>query len=79
MALVYVGKDMIYLDNAATTKMDSRLVDVIVEYSCNNFYNPSAAYKQAFEVTNTLNKSKKKNQNTDRILFIFFRFFFSLI
>ena len=55
---------MIYLDNAATTRMDKRLVDIIADYSCNNFYNPSAAYKQAFEISNAINKSKKQLLNT---------------
>ena len=51
---------MIYFENAATTKMDRRLLEVIAEYSCDNFYNPSAAYKQGFEVLNIINKSKKQ-------------------
>lgn len=40
---------MIYLDNAATTKMFEGCVDIIKDYACNLFYNPSAGYKQAIE------------------------------
>lgn len=53
-------KKMIYFDNAATTSMDERLLDVIKEYSCYNFFNPSASYKQGFEVLNIINKSKRQ-------------------
>lgn len=66
---------MIYFDNAATTKMDRRLLEVIAEYSCDNFYNPSAAYRQGFEVLNVINKSKKQilsalnATNNDNIVF----------
>ena len=33
---------MIYLDNAATTKMNETLLDVIKDFSCERFYNASA-------------------------------------
>ncbi len=40
---------MIYLDNAATTKMFEGCADIYKEYACNLFYNPSAGYKQAIQ------------------------------
>lgn len=38
---------MIYLDNAATTKMYEECMDVYKEYACNSYYNPSALYSQS--------------------------------
>ncbi len=66
---------MIYFDNAATTRMDSRLVEVLNKYNCENFYNPSAVYKQAFKIQQELKEAKKlvlnslKANNDDNILF----------
>lgn len=36
--------NMIYLDNAATTKMDELCIDSFIKYGVENFYNPSALY-----------------------------------
>ena len=38
---------MIYLDNAATTKMYDECMDVYQKYACNLYYNPSALYSQS--------------------------------
>ncbi len=53
---------MIYLDNAATTKMYEECADIYKEYACNSFYNPSAEYRVALEI------AKKINQVRDLIL-----------
>lgn len=51
---------MIYLDNAATTKMFESSADVYREYACCNFFNPSAGYSKAREVFHQLNKVRNK-------------------
>ena len=42
---------MIYLDNAATTKMYEELLCIYKEFGTDNFFNPSALYKSALDVT----------------------------
>ena len=49
---------MIYLDNAATTKMDESLIEVYKSFSCDKFYNPSAGYSPALENSRLLNDAK---------------------
>lgn len=48
---------MIYLDNAATTKMSRRALDCIIKYAETDFYNPSAGYAPATEVKKAINES----------------------
>lgn len=48
----------IYLDNAATTKMDSELLETIQSFSCCDFYNPSAGYKQAIKNSHHLDSAR---------------------
>ena len=50
---------MIYLDNAATTKMFEDVARVMTSYSCNAFFNPSAGYTQAVAIANQLNDARK--------------------
>lgn len=54
---------MIYLDNAATTKMFERGVDIYKKYACQSFYNPSAGYNEANEVAKDLNSVREKIKN----------------
>ncbi len=49
---------MIYLDNSATTKMDEEASKVYCDYACNNFFNPSAIYKDALEVAKDIESAK---------------------
>ncbi|MCX4362443.1 MAG: cysteine desulfurase family protein [Clostridia bacterium] len=49
---------MIYLDNAATTKLDEKCLEIIKEYSLQGFYNPSALYRKAAENSNAIKKAK---------------------
>jgi len=49
---------MIYLDNAATTKMYEELVDVYKEYGCDKFFNPSSLYKKSLEIALDIRKAK---------------------
>ncbi len=51
---------MIYLDNAATTKMYEECMDVFKDYACNNFYNPSALYSQSL-IGGDLLKAARQN------------------
>ena len=51
---------MIYLDNAATTKMFEGGVDIYKKYACQSFFNPSAGYYEAISVMNDLNTVREK-------------------
>ncbi len=50
---------MIYLDNAATTKMDNECLDIIKQYSEDNYFNASAMYKQANNLHKELQAEKE--------------------
>lgn len=50
---------MIYLDNAATTKMFEKSVEVYKDYACRNFFNPSAGYKISLEISKELEQVRK--------------------
>ena len=49
----------IYLDNAATTKMDESLIEVYQRFSCQNFFNPSAGYKEAIDNSKEILNAKE--------------------
>ncbi|MBD5100088.1 MAG: cysteine desulfurase [Clostridiales bacterium] len=49
---------MIYLDNAATTQLDEKCLDIIKEYGVNEFYNPSALYRKAMESGNAIKSAR---------------------
>lgn len=49
---------MIYLDNAATTQIDEKCLDIIKEYGVNEFYNPSALYRKAMESGNAIKSAR---------------------
>lgn len=50
---------MIYLDNAATTKMDESLIEIYQSFSCEKFFNASAGYSSALENAKELSKAKE--------------------
>lgn len=54
---------MIYLDNAATTKMYEGAVDVYKKYACQSFFNPSAGYNKAIAVSKDLDKVRQQILN----------------
>ncbi|HEY8389432.1 MAG TPA: cysteine desulfurase family protein [Clostridia bacterium] len=65
---------MIYLDNAATTKMYSEVLDIYKEFGCDNFFNPSALYKQSLDVAIKIRQAKATlaqffGGNSDEIIF----------
>lgn len=49
---------MIYLDNAATTKPSESAVRAAEEYLFEKFYNPSAMYKEGYELQSELKKAR---------------------
>ncbi len=55
---------MIYLDNAATTKMFEKGVDIYKKYACQFFFNPSAGYSQAIDVRHDIDKTRQKIKDT---------------
>lgn len=50
---------MIYLDNAATTSMYKECLQVYEEYSCFNFFNPSALYCQSINPFQKVNNTRQ--------------------
>ena len=50
---------MIYLDNAATTKMYKECIDVYEKYACDLFYNPSALYSQSLIAGEVVKKARE--------------------
>ncbi len=51
---------MIYLDNAATTKMSENALKTYNDYASANFFNPSAPYKQAFKVAMEIDDARQQ-------------------
>lgn len=52
-----------YLDNAATTKMSEKCAQVMQNYACEAFYNPSAGYGLAISVAKEMATAKKSLLN----------------
>jgi len=66
---------LIYLDNAATTRVDEQVVQYMNRIMTENFYNPSALYLPAVNVSVMLNEARKNIANsigaeTDEIYFV---------
>ena len=53
------GKKIIYLDNAATTKVYESVVEKMSEYYNKEFYNPSGVYDPSQDVTKAINTSRE--------------------
>lgn len=49
---------MIYLDNAATTRVDEKTALIVKEYLSEQFYNPSALYNQAVDVARDIKTAR---------------------
>ncbi len=49
----------LFLDNASTTIADKTAIDVFVKYASEEFYNPSAEYKQSIEVSKEIEKARE--------------------
>lgn len=52
-------KDLIYLDNAATTKVRPEVVDAMVPYFTEHYGNPSSVYKFATESKNAVDDARE--------------------
>lgn len=50
---------MIYFDNAATTRTDPIALEMLQKYSIEEFYNPSALYKEAVDNQKALNEARE--------------------
>lgn len=50
---------MIYLDNAATTKLDDMAGEVMLKYACRDFYNPSAIYGKGSDMSKCVRSAKE--------------------
>ena len=64
----------IYLDNAATTKLDNIVKDYVIEILENNWANPSSPYTIGLESKKIINESRRKvskfiNAECDEIIF----------
>ena len=49
---------MIYLDNAATTKMYEEGASIYKKYACQSFFNPSAIYNPSIEISHELDLAR---------------------
>lgn len=49
---------MIYLDNAATTRLDDGCLETLKKYSCQEFYNPSALYRKAMDNSKAIKSAR---------------------
>ncbi len=51
---------MIFFDNASTTKICQAALDQMIEYSSNQYYNPSALYHESLIVSEQINNVRKE-------------------
>ena len=49
----------LFLDNASTTKVSKEAIDTYVKYSVEDFYNPSAEYKQSVLVSKKITEARE--------------------
>ena len=52
-------KNIIYLDNGATTKPDCDAINLANTFITDNYFNPSATYHEGIKVANELKQSKE--------------------
>ncbi len=69
-----MNDDIIYFDNASTTKPYGEVVDILNTYSSKYFFNPSSVYIQSQNVKKTIEDARKKlskiiNCSKDEIFF----------
>ena len=60
MKAVNSSNEIIYVDNAATTKIDDEAFDLMFDLQKNFFANPSSSYKLARSLKKILNESREK-------------------
>lgn len=66
---------MIYLDNAATTYLYEELEDILSYYNKERFFNPSARYHEAIDVSKDIKNARQKlasfiNCNSDELTYV---------
>ena len=57
------NKNTLYLDNAATTKVKQEVIDAMMPYFADFWYNPSSLYSPAVEVRSQVENSRKVAAN----------------
>ncbi|MCL2854506.1 MAG: cysteine desulfurase NifS [Defluviitaleaceae bacterium] len=68
-------KDMIYLDNAATTRIRPEVLNIMTEFLAENYANPSSIYKPARQAKAAIDKAREQVQKAigaDRPAEVFF-------
>ncbi len=55
---------MIYLDNAATTRVKEEVMEAMMPYFCEKFYNPSSVYGPSRNITKEIQEARKKIANS---------------
>lgn len=55
----FMNRPLVYLDNAATTKPDDRVIDYVKDFISTYYFNPSSAYEYGEYVRNEIEKSRK--------------------
>ena len=55
-------KAMIYLDNAATTRMSAEVFDAMKPYFCEQYANPSAIYSFAGSAAKAVDEARKRRR-----------------
>ena len=51
---------VIYFDNAATTKVDRNVIDVMISFMNDNYYNPSSLYRPSMFVRSAVSEARQK-------------------
>ena len=51
----------VYLDNAATTAMDDRVIEAMLPFMKNHYGNPSSVHSHGREVRTAIERSRKKS------------------
>ena len=52
--------DFIYLDNASSTRTDSRVIEAMMPFITGHYGNPSSIHKAGFEVKEKIEEARKK-------------------
>lgn len=55
-----ISRRKVYLDNAATTAMDDRVIEAMIPFMKNHYGNPSSVHSHGREVRAAIEKSRKK-------------------
>ena len=56
---IFINRPLVYLDNAATTKPDPRVIDYVKDFMITYYFNPSSSYEYGEYVRNEIEKSRQ--------------------